>query len=146
MNFPEQLATYFVATILLAPAQLNAQVALHAGGAVWYGPYPPSLVIVPSYAYGAYRFSTPLSTGLPSCYRFGRCSAFELHLFRDRPDRFERLAPAVPPGDVPPPVHMRNVFPPDITRTPDENIVPEYRGKSLPREDYSESGKLRATR
>ena len=146
MNVSEQLTTCFVAAILLAPSPLDAQVVINAGGRGWYGPYPPSMVIVPFYPYGPYSFSAPFPADWPSCYRFGRCSAFELHLFRDRPDRLERLAPAAPPSGSPPPVQMRNVFPPEVTRTPDENIVPEHRGKSLPREDYSESGKLRATR
>lgn len=135
---------YVFAVMLLAPQPSNAQAAFGAGA--WYGPYPPSLVVVPSYSYGAYRSPAPLAADPPPCLRFGRCSAFELYLFRDRPERLERLAPAAPPSGFPPAVQMRNVFPPDVTRTPDENILPEYRGKSLPREDYSESGKPQATR
>jgi hypothetical protein len=136
-----QLRTYVVAAILLAPLPSSAQVAISAGA--WYGPYPPPAVIVPSYFYGAYRFAAPLAADPLPCFRFGRCNAFELYLFRGRPERLDRLAPAAPPSGFPPPVQLRNVFPPDVARTPDENIVPEYRGRSLPREDYGESGKPR---
>ena len=35
-----------------------------------------------------------------SCYRIGRCSAYDLDRFRDRPNRLTRLAPEAPAETV----------------------------------------------
>jgi hypothetical protein len=145
MTQPARLRAFIAATILLAPAPLSAQLAV--GGGFWYGPYPSPVVIGPPYFAGALWLYPPLAGGLSSCYWFGRCTALELHLFLNRLERLKRLAPtAPPPTGSPPAVQFGRVFPPDVTRTPDENIQPEYRARSLPREDYAESGKLRATK
>jgi hypothetical protein len=136
-----RLRACIAATMLFAPAPLSAQFAV--GGGFWHGPYPPPVMIAPPYFAGAFRFYPPLTGDLPSCYRFGRCTALDLHLFLNRLERLERLAPAAPQTGSAPAVQFGRVFPPEVTRTPDENIQPEYRARSLPREDYAESGKLR---
>ena len=43
----------------------------------------------------------------PSCLRIGRCSAYDLYRFRDRPNRLTRLAPEAPTegGAGPPSIH-----------------------------------------
>jgi len=122
----------------------NAQVM--AGGAAGHGYWMVPVPVVPlypyPYSYGGYFFPDPLTLedGLPSCYRFGRCSLRDIELFRDRPHRLERLAPA-PPGVNPPPDYAASPWgggyaPP----TPEENIQPEYRDASRPRAEFEGAG------
>jgi len=121
------------------------------GGAVGYGYWMAPLPVVPlpvvplySYAfpYGGYFFPDPLrfEDGLPSCYRYGRCSLRDIEFFRDRPHRLERLAPAPPSAnpavDYGAPLWGFGYVPP----TPEENIQPEYRGASQPRAEFERSG------
>jgi hypothetical protein len=126
------------------------------GGAIGYGIYPVAPVLVwpvYPYPYGGYSFPDPLrfTEELPSCYRFGRCTLRDLELFRDRPHRLERLAPAAPDleppaADAGPPFTGGRREPPSraaVAPTPEENIRPAYRGASVPREEFSESGKPR---
>lgn len=74
-----------------------------------------------------------------SCYRIGRCSAYDLYRFRDRPNRLTRLAPEAPPesGARPPSIHYVWFFAPV---TPAENILPKYRTTSQVREEYRAAG------
>ena len=70
-----------------------------------------------------------------SCYRIGRCSAYDLYRFRDRPNRLTRLAPEAPPegGARPPSIHYLWVL---VPVTPEENIRPRYRTASQVRDEY----------
>jgi len=132
------------AGMLAALALVAAEAQVVTGGVgLGYGVYPVAPVPLHPYPYGGYLYPDPLrfSENLPSCYRFGRCTLRELELFRDRPNRLDRLAPGAPSGaphagSAPP---SRAVVAP----TPEENIRPEYRGASVPRAEFSESGKPR---
>jgi hypothetical protein len=75
----------------------------------------------------------------PSCYRIGRCSAYDLYRFRDRPNRLTRLAPEAPPqiGAQPPSIHYLWFL---VPVTPAENILPEYRTASQIRDEYHAVG------
>ena len=75
-----------------------------------------------------------------SCYRVGRCSAYDLYRFRDRPNRLTRLAPEAPPESV--------VWLPSIKYlwllvpvTPEENILPKYRAAGQVRDEYRAVGR-----
>ncbi len=136
-----RIGACIVAAIALAGApRAEAQVAT---GGVWlgYGVHAVApFVLVPLYPH--YLAPDPLrfADDLPSCYRYGRCSLRDLERFRDRPHRLERLAPA-PPALPPPPAAAASRA--AVEPTPEANIRPEYRGASVPREEFSESGKPR---
>ena len=74
-----------------------------------------------------------------SCYRIGRCSAYDLYRFRDRPNRLTRLAPEAPPesGARPPTIHYLWFL---VPVTPEENILPKYRAASQVRDEYRAVG------
>ena len=74
-----------------------------------------------------------------SCYRIGRCSAYDLYRFRDRPNRLTRLAPEAPTESdaLPPSVRYLWLFAPI---TPEANILPEYRTASQVRDEYRAAG------
>ena len=123
-------------------AALGAEAQVMAGGVgLGYGVYPAApVVFVPLYPspYGGYPDPLRFTDELPSCYRFGRCTLRDIELFRDRPHRLERLAPAAPEGAL----HAGPDRPgrAAVAPTPEENIRPEYRGASVPRAEFSESG------
>jgi hypothetical protein len=126
----------------------DAQVLIGGGVGYRYAMYPAP--VVPPFAYGypyygGYFFPDPLrfEAGLPSCYRFGRCSLRDVEFFRDRPHRLDRLAPTAPKGASAPSGHPDLVFPGYAPPTPEANIQPEYRGASQPREEFSGSGQPR---
>ena len=75
-----------------------------------------------------------------SCYRIGRCSAYDLYRFRDRPNRLTRLSPEAPPQTIalPPSKHYLWVF---VPITPEENILPKYRTASRVRDEYRAVGR-----
>ena len=74
-----------------------------------------------------------------SCYRIGRCSAYDLYLFRDRPNRLTRLAPQAPPeGGARLAIHYSWVL---VPVTPEENILPKYRTASQVRDEYGAVGR-----
>jgi hypothetical protein len=77
---------------------------------------------------------------LYSCYRIGRCSAYDLYRFRDRPNRLTRLAPEAPRETValPPSDHYLWVF---VPITPEENILPKYQTASQVRDEYRAVGR-----
>jgi hypothetical protein len=132
-----------LAALALAGA-LRAEAQIVAGGRGYgYGVYPAPVVLVPlyPYSYGAYPDPLRFTDELPACYRFGRCSLRDIELFRDRPHRLERLAPAAPAGAP----HAGAELPTRaaVAPTPEENIRPEYRGASVPRAEFSESGRPR---
>jgi len=137
-------ACVFAGIALSAP---RAEAQLVTGGvSLGYGVHAVApFVLVPlyPYPYGGHLVADPLrfTDDLPSCYRFGRCSLRDLERFRDRPHRLERLAPAAP-GSAP----RAERQPPSraaVEPTPQENIRPEFRGASVPRAEFSESGKPR---
>jgi hypothetical protein len=74
-----------------------------------------------------------------SCYRVGRCSAYDLYRFRDRPNRLTRLAPEAPTESAarPPSIHYLWFLAPV---TPEENILPKYRTASQVRDEYRAVG------
>jgi len=144
-----------LAALALASAP-HAEAQVAAGVGPGYGVYPVAPVVLAPlypYPYGGYLVPDPLrfTDDLPSCYRFGRCSLRDLELFRDRPHRLERLAPTAPglkppAADAAPPFTGGQWERPnraDVAPTPEENIRPEYRGASLPRAEFSESGRPR---
>lgn len=131
------LAALALAAVLRAEAQVVT-------GGVGYGVHPVApIVLVPlyPYPYGVYADPLRFTESLPACYRFGRCSLRDIELFRDRLHRLERLAPAAP-GGAP---HAGAELPSRaaVAPTPEENIRPEYRGASVPRAEFSESGQPR---
>jgi hypothetical protein len=74
-----------------------------------------------------------------SCYRVGRCSAYDLYYFRDRPNRLTRLAPEAPAESVElPPFSYQWVF---VPVTSEENILPRYRTASQVRDEYRAVGR-----
>lgn len=126
--------------VVAAPCAAAQIVTGRAG--LGYGLYPGA-VLAPLYAYpyGVYPDPLRFTEGLPACYRFGRCTLRDLELFRDRPHRLDRLAPAAPGGSP----HV-GAEPPGraaVAPTPEANIRPEYRGASVPRAEFSESGRPR---
>ena len=133
-----------LAALALAAAPRAVAQVVTGGAGAGYGVYPvapAALVPLYPYPYGAYPDPLRFTDDLPSCYRFGRCTLRELELYRDRPYRLDRLAPAAPagaphPGSAPP--SRATVAP-----TPEENIRPEYRGASVPRAEFGESGRPR---
>jgi len=92
-------------------------------------PYPDEIYALPEVA--------PVVTY--SCYRIGRCSAYDLYRFRDRPNRLTRLAPEAPPEDAArlSLFQYRWVL---VPVTPEENIRPKYRTASQVREEYRAVG------
>lgn len=88
--------------------------------------YPPELQTLPGDAPA-------------SCYRIGRCSAYDLYRFRDRPNRLTRLAPEAPPegGARLSSIQYLWVL---VPVTPEENILPKYRTASQVRDEYRAVG------
>jgi len=88
-------------------------------------PYPDEMYTLPDLA--------PATSY--SCYRIGRCTAYDLYRFRDRPNRLTRLAPEAPAEiDVLPPTNQYLwVF---VPVTPEENIIPKYRTASQVRDEH----------
>jgi hypothetical protein len=81
--------------------------------------------------------------GIPApyawCYRVGRCSAYDLYRFRDRPNRLTRLVPV--PWDAPArhaSIRYGWFF---VPVTPKENILPKYRAASQVRDEYRAVGR-----
>jgi len=90
-------------------------------------PVEPTMIRVVRYPEETYT--------LPACYRIGRCSAYDLYRFRDRPNWLTRLAPEAPAE--PPSIHYAWFLAPV---TPAENILPKYRGASLVRDEFRAVG------
>lgn len=134
------------------PGLAPAQVAIGIGGGIVYGPvvpaplyglYAPIVVVpVPLYGYGGagLLYPPPRTDGLPSCYRAGRCTLADLYALGGRPDRLDRLAPTAPDSPL---AGRAFELPHDVLPTPEDEIRPEYRGASVPREEFRESGKAR---
>lgn len=82
-----------------------------------------------------------LAPAVPSCYRVGRCSAYDIYRFRDRPNRLTRLAPEAPPESAVRPASNAYLWM-FVPVTPEENILPKYRNASQVREEYRAVGRL----
>jgi hypothetical protein len=132
------------------PAVASAQMAIGLGAGVVYGPvlapaplyglYAPVVVVpYPLYGYGGagFIYPPPRSDGVPSCYRAGRCSLADLYALGGRPDRLDRLAPTAP--DLPQPGRALD-RPGNVPPTPTDEIQPAFRGASVPRDEYRDSG------
>ena len=59
-------------------------------------PIGPTMMQAVPYPYGMHALPD-VAPAVPSCYRIGRCSAYDLYRFRDRPNWLTRLAPEAPP-------------------------------------------------
>jgi len=82
-----------------------------------------------------------IAPGVPyaSCYRIGRCSLVDLYRFRDRPNRLTRLAPEAPSGSSA--GNGWNFYQwVLVPTTPDENVLPRYRGAGQVRAEYRTVG------
>lgn len=141
------LAGLLAALPALAPAQvaigLGAGVAYGLGPVPTYGAYAPVIVRpYPLYGYGAAGsvYPPPRTGDLPSCYRVGRCTLADLYALGGRPDRLDRLAPT--PPEPAGPQHPGRAFerPANVPPTAADEIQPGYRGTSLPRDEFKESG------
>src|SRR4029077_1075210 len=102
-------------------------------------PLGPTMIQVVPYPYGMHALPD-VAPEVPSCYRIGRCSAYDLYRFRDRPNRLTRLSPEAPPQGIalPPSKHYLWVF---VPNTPEENILPEYQTASQVRDEYRAVGR-----
>ena len=94
-------------------------------------PYPDEMYTLPGRA---------PAVPYPSCYRIGRCSAYDLYRFRDRPNRLTRLAPEAPTESAirPPWTEYIWLF---VPVTPEENILPNHRTASQLRDEYRAVGR-----
>ena len=93
-------------------------------------PYPDEMYALPGVA---------PAVPYASCYRVGRCSAYDLYRFRDRPNRLTRLAPQAPQESVAAPASIQYQWF-VVPVTPEENILPKYRTASQVRDEYRAVG------
>lgn len=154
-----RLVALLAAGLACAAAPVGAQVVM--GGGLWYGApllwppgpmlWPPAPMLWPPapipWPYGGvWQPSAAPSANYrapdfaPSCLRIGRCTVAELQLYYRRPEMLERRAPTAPEPPGAAPAYLP-IFPHGVVPTPDEAVQPAYRGASLPREEFSESGK-----
>jgi hypothetical protein len=99
----------------------------------------PTMMQVVPYPYGMYALPD-VAPAVPSCYRIGRCSAYDLYRFKDRPNRLTRLAPEAPPASVAEVswIAYRWFL---VPATPEESILPQYRAASQVRDEYRAAGR-----
>ena len=74
-----------------------------------------------------------------SCYRIGRCSAYDLYRFRDRPNWLTRLAPEAPAESATSQADPYMWF--FVPVTPEGNILPKYRTTSQVRDEHRAVGR-----
>jgi len=94
-------------------------------------PYPDEMYTLPGVA---------PAVPYASCYRVGRCSAYDLYRFRDRPNRLTRLAPEAPPESVVRLPAIRYLWF-LVPVTPEEDILPKYRTTGQVRDEYRAVGR-----
>ena len=130
---PYRTIIHVAVTLLLSiPATAQVPIAPEQQASVADATTQPTLIqIVP---YVDEMQALPVDSP-PSCYRIGRCSAYDLWRFRDRPNRLTRLAPMAPDAQ-PPSVYLWYLVP----VTPEENILPNYRSASQVRDEYRAVG------
>jgi hypothetical protein len=137
---PRRIALLLASTLCTA-APAPAQVAV--GGGIGYGSpviVVPVPIVVPL-ASDRYAYPGVRAPGVaPSCLRIGRCTPSDLEVYYSRPEALERRAPGAsgPSGDAP---FETRIFAPGVKATPEDEVRPEYRGASLPREEFEASGK-----
>lgn len=133
-----------VALSFAAPPAFG-QVVIGGNAAIVYGGYPYGMY-APYGVYAPYAIVDPWATApgvpripdtTPSCYRYGRCTPADVAAYRYRAERLDRLAPAAPPGTE----ALHSFRPPAPPPTAVEDIRLEYRGSSVVREEYRESGR-----
>ena len=90
---------------------------------------PMELTMMPVARYPDESYPVPYS-----CYHLGRCSAYDLYQYRNRPNRLTRLAPAAPESDAL--STTSDYIWGFVPVTPEENILPKYRGASQAREEH----------
>lgn len=101
--------------------------------------FEPTLVRIPPTPDKTYGAPRDIPAVPYSCLRVGRCSAYDVYYFRDRPNRLTRLAPEPPAesSDLPPWIQYEWIF---VPVTPEANIVPKYRTASQVRDEYRTVG------
>jgi hypothetical protein len=151
-----RIAKKLALALALVTGPALAQVVVGGGAGIVYGPYPygafaPYGIGGAGVSYGPYPYGVYAPYGAvepwagvgprypdatPSCYRYGRCTPAEVAAYRYRVERLDRLAPAAPPeAALPEPLRP----PPPPTAV--EDIRPEYRGASVVKEEYRDSGR-----
>jgi hypothetical protein len=122
--------------VLMMSAAAQVAIASEQPASVIDARTEPTMIRVTPYPDDIYA-APEVAPAVPSCYRVGRCSAYDLYRFRDRPNRLTRLAPEAPPEIV-----MRTIeylwVPAPVT--PEENILPKYRTTSQVRDEFRAVG------
>jgi hypothetical protein len=101
----------------------------------FYGGYAPYVIVEP---WAMAPLVPRIPDALPSCYRYGRCSPADMANYRYRTERLDRLAPTSPPDTAALDRPRPHAPPPP---TAEQDIRPEFRGSSVVREEYRESGR-----
>ena len=129
-----------VGMLLSMSAAAQGPIASNQAASVTGPSMEPTMMRVVPYPNKMYTLPGVAPAVQYSCYRVGRCSAYDLHRFRDRPNRLTRLAPEAPQESValPPSIHYLWVF---VPATPEENILPKYRTASQVRDEYRAVGR-----
>jgi hypothetical protein len=98
--------------------------------------FEPTMRVIP---YPDDRYALPAVEPY-SCYRFRRCSDYDLYHYADRPNWLTRLAPEAPAESVelPTPTQYQWFF---VPVTPEQNILPKYRTASQVRDEYRAVGR-----
>lgn len=121
-----------VASVLSLAASAQESLTLERPGSFADARTEPTLIQVAPYLDETHALPADAPA---SCYRIGRCSAYDLWRFRDRPNRLTRLAPEAPDAR-PPSIYLWYLVP----VTPEENILPKYRSASQIRDEYRALG------
>ena len=140
----KRTAVLLCAALAFAALPAFGQALIRGGVGVGYGGYGPFVyggygpyVIVDPWARAPFVPRSPDTW--PSCYRYGRCSSADIAAYRYRVERIERLAPSAP-SDVPAQGHFQPSAPPPPP-TAEQDIRPEFRGSSVVKEAYRDSGR-----
>ena len=139
----KRTAVLLCAALALAAFPAFGQVVIGGGaGAVYgryglygYGAHGPYVIIDP---WAGVPLVPRSPDTLPSCYRYGRCSAADIAAYRYRVERLERLAPSAP-SDMSGQGHFQPSVPPPPP-TAEQDIRPEFRGSSVVKEQYRDTG------
>jgi hypothetical protein len=141
-------AALLCAALSFAVQPAFGQVVIGGGAGVVYGGYGRygGYGLYPYGAYVPYVIVDPWTTApvvpripdaAPSCYRYGRCSPADVAAYRYRAERLDRLAPSAPAETE----ALHSFRPPAPPPTAAEDIHPEYRGSSVVKDEYRESGR-----
>ena len=133
MKFVRVIVTGAVGMLISISAATQGAISPEEPAFAMGPPIEPTMIRVVRYPEEIYA--------LPACYRVGRCSAYDLYRFRDRPNWLTRLAPEAP---AEPPSINYVWF--SVPVTPAENILPRYRRASQVRDEYRAVGEALAGR